>query len=354
MNRLQPCDGPVYFHPRTKQLTHWIPEGSFALLDHQDIDETAAIALIGKKVKGVLNYKPSMTGEYASGGTIRLVEHGIPVYDIEQPQRVKRKIRQGQWIRLEKGQLWLMENNKPSFASTLFEYTPSTVRLKWKMAQLNFNERFQSFVQNTLEHMQRDLQEILKPLHLPPLSVDLTDQTVVVVTRGRGYLEDLMALRPYIDDLHPILIGVDGGADALLQQGLKPHLIIGDMDSVSNSALHCGAELVVHAYSDGRAPGLEVAKRHGLKAYVFPCIGTSEDAAYLLADQAGAKQIISVGSHTHMLEFLEKGRQGMASTLLVRLMLGNKLIDVKGIHHLFPARRDWNRHVRREHYHTGV
>jgi uncharacterized membrane-anchored protein len=354
MDRSQQQCAPIYFHHRTKKLIQWIPESVYALLEHQDIDETAAWGLIEKKVKAVLNYKPSMTGEYASMGTLRLVEHGIPVYDIDHPQFVKGRLRQGQTVRLAHGRLWGIEANGAVFMSSVTEYTLDDIMFKLRLASLNFNQRFQLFVQNTVDYLHKELPEILKPLQLPQLKTDLENKSVVIVTRGSGYRDDLQVLTPYIHQINPVLIGVDGGADAILSSGFTPHLILGDMDSVSLTTLHCGAELIVHAYRDGRAPGLEVVKRQGLNASILRCLGTSEDAAHLLAYHAGASLIISVGSHSHMLDFLEKGRNGMASTLLVRLLMGNKLIDAKGIHHLFPAGKDWEQYARRERHHTRL
>lgn len=346
--------GPVYFHPRTKNLTQWIPEGAYALLDHADIDEMAAMGLIEKKVKAVLNYQPSMTGEYASTGTLRLIEERIPVYDIDQPHLVKGRMQQGQRICLADGFLWRLDDGVAVKLSPVTEYTLDTIMLKLNAARLNFNRQFTWFVQNTVDYLRKELPEILKPLAIPPLNINLENKPVVVVTRGKGYREDLHVLTPYIKQLQPVLIGVDGGADAIVDSGFTPHVILGDLDSISLRALQCGAQIVVHAYPDGFAPGLQRIERHGLCASVFRCLGTSEDAAYLLAHHAGARLIISVGSHSTMQDFLEKGRKGMASTLLVRLLLGNKLIDAKGIHHLFAGRKDWAVYDRREHHHTRL
>jgi uncharacterized membrane-anchored protein len=161
---------------------------------------------------------------------------------------------------------------------------------------------------------------------------------VLIVVRGYHYKEDLVALRPYIREYRPILVGVDGGADALLEMRLKPDMIVGDMDSVSDAALQSGAELVVHAYRDGRAPGLERLERMGLHAIAFPATGTSEDVAMLLADDKGAELIVAVGTHATLVEFLDKGRAGMASTFLTRLRVGGKLIDAKGVSRLYRSR----------------
>ena len=125
----------------------------------------------------------------------------------------------------------------------------------------------------------------------------MKNRHVLVVARGYRYQEDLRTLRPYIREFRPVLVAVDGGAEALLDAGYRPHVIIGDMDSVTDDALGCGAELVVHAYPDGSAPGLRRVNDLGLEAAILPAPGTSEDVALLLADARGASLIAVVGTH---------------------------------------------------------
>lgn len=330
---------PVYYGKNTKQLAKSIPANSFVLLDHEDIDEMAAMSLIASRVKAVLNCAPSMTGKYASMGTIKLRQANIPVYDLMDQSHVC-LLQPGDVLMIKGSEAWLQKRKATYFFSKLMPYTSSVIEEKLKIAETNVLESLRLFTENTLHHALKEMQEILKPIPIPNLRVKLRDRHVVVVTRGRGYYEDLLALKPYIDEKKPIMIGVDGGADAILECGYHPDLIIGDMDSVSLETLRSGSELVVHAYPNGEAPGLERIKRAQLTAHLFPCFGTSEDAAYLLAYQAGASLIVSLGSHTNMIDFLEKGRKGMGSTLLVRLKIGEKLIDAKGVRLLYPERRN--------------
>jgi uncharacterized membrane-anchored protein len=145
-------------------------------------------------------------------------------------------------------------------------------------------------------------------------------------------------LRAYIREFRPVLIGVDGGADALLELGLDPDIIIGDFDSVSERAIGTGAELIHHVHPDGRAPGREALLEWGLPYEEFIIEGTSEDAAMLLAYEAGARLIVAVGTHATMVEFLDKGRPGMSSTFLTRLRLGPVLVDAKGVTQLYETR----------------
>jgi uncharacterized membrane-anchored protein len=294
--------------------------------------------LIQKKVKGVLNYSPSMTGHYPSLGTIKLIEANIPVFDVDQPIKVKDVLSQGDTITIEEQELWVHKLKASYFLTTLTPYTQDHIQKKLSIAKTKLVDSLRMFTQNTLEFAQKEMNEILKPIQLPPLNVQFENRHVVVVTRGSGYIDDLRAIKGYIDEKKPLLIGVDGGADAILACGYSPDIIIGDMDSVSIEALKSGAEVIVHAYEDGHAPGLEFLSRNGIQAHSFSCFGTSEDAAHLLAYEAGALLIVTLGSHTNMVDFLEKGRKGMGSTLLVRLKIGERLVDAKGVRLLYPHR----------------
>ncbi|MDZ7733506.1 MAG: putative cytokinetic ring protein SteA [Acidimicrobiia bacterium] len=160
----------------------------------------------------------------------------------------------------------------------------------------------------------------------------------MIVVRGHDYREDLRALRQYITEYHPVLVAVDGGADALLDLRLEPDMIIGDFDSLSDRAWNCGAELVHHVHPDGRAPGRDALVDHDIPYHEFVVEGTSEDAAMLLAYECRARLIVAVGTHASMVEFLDKGRAGMSSTFLTRLRIGPMLVDAKGVSQLYQGR----------------
>ena len=198
--------------------------------------------------------------------------------------------------------------------------------------------QLEAFAANTMEYMRGERDLLLNGMGMPDVRTDMNGRHVLIVVRGYSYKEDLRALKPYIREYKPVIIGVDGGADAVLEAGFKPHMIVGDMDSVSDRALGCGAEVIVHAYRDGRAPGLKRVEDLGVEHLVFAATGTSEDVAMLLADAAGAELIVALGTHATLLEFLDKGRAGMSSTFLTRLKVGGRLIDAKGVSRLYRTR----------------
>jgi uncharacterized membrane-anchored protein len=201
--------------------------------------------------------------------------------------------------------------------------------------QRRIGEAIEDFAENTLLHMREERDLVSGRLKLPALDTDFRDRHALIVVRGTDYKRDLRAIRPYVRDLRPVLVGVDGGGDALLDEGLQPDLIIGDMDSATDRVLSCGAELVVHAYGDGSAPGRERLQRLGLAYKLLPAPGTSQDVAMLVAFERGAKLIVTVGSHFNLTEFLGKDRAGMSSTFLTRLRVGEILVDTKGVSRLY-------------------
>jgi uncharacterized membrane-anchored protein len=195
-------------------------------------------------------------------------------------------------------------------------------------------EALETFAENTMRYLREEGRLLSEGIGFPATETRFRDRHALVVVRGPGHKRDLRIVRPYIRDFRPVLVAVDGGADALLEAGYKPDVIVGDMDSVSDRALRSGAELVVHAYEDGAAPGAQRVRDLGLAHHMVPAPATSEDVALLLAFEKGAELIVAVGTHFNLIEFLERNRSGMSSTFLTRLRVGEILIDAKGVSRL--------------------
>jgi len=233
------------------------------------------------------------------------------------------------------------------------------VRTETEARRREVGEALERFAHNTIEHMREERELLVGKIEMPRFVTDFRDRSALVVVRGVGHQRDLRALRPFIRDMRPVLIAVDGGAEALLEAGLRPDMIVGDMDSAGEAALRSssgaprgwgrsgrrgsaaasgGAELVVHAYPDGRAPGRERLEALGLPFKLVPAPGTSQDVAMLIAAEKGASLIVSVGSQFNLVEFLDRNRKGMSSTFLTRLRIGEILVDAKGVSRLYHPR----------------
>jgi uncharacterized membrane-anchored protein len=318
---------------RTKNLLRRIQPGEVAVIHHEDLDRVSAEGLAARGVSAVVNASRSISGRYPNLGPLILVQAGIPLID-GIGSLVMQKVRDGDALRIEDDRVYLDDR----VVAVGTRQTLETVSAQMEVAQQRLAEQFDSFATNTLEFMARERDLLFGGTGLPQLEHNLTGRHALVVVRGYNHKEDLAALRSYIREVRPVLIGVDGGADALMEAGYRPELIVGDMDSVSERALLSGGELVLHAYPNGYAPGRDRLTALGLASKTVQVSGTSEDMAYLLAHEKGAELIVAVGSHGNLREFLDKGRAGMASTFLVRLRVGEILVDAKGVSRMYQGR----------------
>ncbi|MBF8192667.1 hypothetical protein ITP53_44710 [Nonomuraea sp. K274] len=318
---------------RTKRLTKRLQAGEIAIIDHVDVDRVSAEALVACGAAAVVNVASGISGRYPNLGPQILIEAGVPFVD-NVNQELFERVKDGDVVRICDGAVYLGEDvvgkGEPQ--------TAEAVESAMAEARAGLAVQIEAFAVNTMEYVRGEGRLLIDGVGVPEIRTRMEGRHVLIVVRGYHYKEDIATLRPYIREYRPILIGVDGGADALLEAGYLPDVIVGDFDSVSTKALTCGAELVVHAYRDGRAPGLERVHQLGREAVIFPATGTSEDIAMILADDKGAELIVAVGTHGTLEEFLDKGRSGMASTFLTRLIIGSKLVDAKGVSRLYRSR----------------
>jgi uncharacterized membrane-anchored protein len=325
--------GTARLDRRTKNLVKRLSPGDIAIIDHRDLDRLSADALIERQVGAVVNVSTSISGRYPNQGPRLLVEAGIPLLDEAGPD-VFERVAEGARVRLHGEDLYAGEE---VIAKGRLQSAES-VAAAMAGAKAGATAQLQAFVANTLEYMTKEGGLLVDGIATPQLRTRMEGRHVLVVVRGHHHREDLATLRSYIREYKPLMVAVDGGADTLLEAGYQPSLIVGDMDSVSDRGLRCGAELVVHAYPDGEAPGLARVEGLGLSAVICPAPGTSEDVALLLADQKGASLIVAVGTHNTLDEFLDRGRAGFSSTFLTRLRVGGKLVDAKGVSRLYRPR----------------
>ncbi|MDN3241353.1 putative cytokinetic ring protein SteA [Glycomyces tritici] len=324
--------GTARLDRRTKRLCGRLEPGDIAIIDHVDLDRVAADTLVGTGVPVVVNASKSISGRYPNLGPEVLVKAGIVLID-GVGDEIFDRVREGRSVSvdIETGEIF---SGGDLIAEGAVQ-TEATVGADMEAAKEGLSIQLEAFAANTMEYLKRERDLLLDGVGVPDVKTSFNGRHALIVIRGYNYKEDIDVLRPYIREFKPVLVGVDGGADALLEAGYTPDMIVGDMDSVSDDALRCGAEIVVHAYADGRAPGMERMDKLGVPAIPFPAAATSEDIAMLMADEKGAELICAVGTHVTMVEFLDKGRGGMASTFLTRLRVGGKLVDAKGVSRLY-------------------
>ncbi|KAB1905393.1 hypothetical protein F8279_17955 [Micromonospora sp. AMSO1212t] len=322
--------GTARLDRRTKRLVGRLRPGDIAVIDHVDLDRVAADSLVAVGVAAVLNAKPSVSGRYPNLGPEVLISAGIPLLD-DLGESVFEQVREGDRIRIEGNTVFV--GDEPVAHGSLQD--AETVAKSMADAREGLSVQLEAFAANTMDYLRQERDLLLDGVGVPEIQTQIQGRHCLIVVRGYDYKADLDVLRPYIREFKPVLIGVDGGADALVEAGYTPDMIIGDMDSVTDDVLRCGAEVIVHAYPDGRAPGLARVNGLGVPAITFPAAATSEDLAMLLADEKGASLLVAVGTHATLVEFLDKGRGGMASTFLTRLKVGGKLVDAKGVSRLY-------------------
>ena len=314
---------------RTKNLVSRLGPDDVAIIDHQDLDRVTAEELLESGVRVVVNVSRSQSGRYPNPGPLLLVRGGVRLIDAPGAPLFD-DVSDGEDVTVRGASLF---RNGTCLANG---HTLTAEELARALAEQRgrVTEALEGFAENTMRYLREEGRLLAEGVDFPPLDTRFRERHALVVARGPGYKRDLAIVRSYVRAFKPVVVGVDGGADALLSAGMKPHVIVGDMDSVSDSALRCGAELVVHAYRDGQAPGAGRLDRLSVKYSTVSAPGISEDIALLLAFEKGAELIVAVGTHFNLTEFLERDRAGMSSTFVTRLKVGEILIDAKGVSRL--------------------
>jgi uncharacterized membrane-anchored protein len=323
-------EGRARLGRRTKELVKRIGPGDVAIIDHADVDRIAAEELVATGVGVVVNVSPSSTGRYPNAGPLLLARAGVRLVDAPGAPLFD-QLRDGEPVSIDGGEV--RSNGHAVARGRVLEAAELAEQMERQRDRID--DALEMFAENTIAHIRQERDLLSGRVELPETRTSFRDRHVLIVVRGTTHRRDLQALRAYIADVRPLLVGVDGGADAILEAGLKPDVVLGDMDSAGDEALRSGAELIVHAYPDGHAPGRERLDRMGLEHTVIPAPGTSQDVAMLLAFEKGALLIVSVGAHFNLTEFLDKNRAGMSSTFLTRLRVGETLVDAKGVSRLY-------------------
>ena len=325
--------GTAKLDRKTKSLVRRLDPRDIAIIDHRDLDRVSAEELVASGVRVVVNCSESQTGRFPNPGPLALVRGGVKLVDAP-GSNLFEEVSDGERLTVRGGSVF--RNGTCLASGRVLEAIELDRHLVAQRARVT--EALEAFAENTMRYLREEGRLLSEGVDFPPLRTRFRDRHALVVARGPGMKRDLRMVRPYARDFKPVLIAVDGGADALLEEGLKPDVIVGDMDSVSDRALKSGAEILVHAYRDGAAPGARRCEELGVPFQVVSMPGISEDIALLLAFEKGAELIVAVGTHFNLVEFLERDRPGMSSTFVTRRKVGEILVDAKGLSRLFSRR----------------
>ncbi|WP_100404743.1 putative cytokinetic ring protein SteA [Bacillus solitudinis] len=330
--------GNVYEHKRTKELLHYIPKQAVALIWHEDIDGMAVEGLLKQRVKAVVNGKSSMSGTYQHENVTKLLNAGVPVYDITTIHRKWEYLHNNE-VMIIGNELYVKIEGQFSLFASIQLYNDAMVHSLLREAKQAYPKQLTSFVDNTIEYVKKECAYFTEEPELPESMKMLTGQEVLIVARSPHYEKDIEAVRSRLRRKNIRIIAIDGAADGLLKNNLVPDFIIGDMDSISTQSLTCGAMILCHQHINGHCPGKERLDRLGIEAGTITFVGTSEDVAIHAAFWSGSSHLYLIGCRIGIHEFLEKGRSGMGASLLNRIQAGERLTDLKGIHRLSTQKR---------------
>ncbi|MEZ0050315.1 putative membrane-anchored protein [Mycobacterium sp. MAA66] len=316
------------------RLLRRVGPGDIVVLDALDLDRITADALVEAEVAAVVNASASISGRYPNLGPEVLVANGVTLIDETGPD-VFKKIKDGAKVRLHNGGVY--SGDRRLVLGT--ERNDQQIHEMMHDAKSGLVAHLEAFAGNTIEFIRSESPLLIDGMGIPDIDVDVNRRHVVVVTDDVDAAEDLKAIKPFIKEYQPVLVGVGTGADTLRKAGYRPALIVGDPEDMSSDVLRSGAQVVLPADADGHAKGLERIQDLGIGAMTFPAAGSATDLALLLVDHHGASLIVTAGHRANIEEFFDRSRQTSApSTFMTRLKVGEKLVDAKAVSTLYRSR----------------
>jgi len=317
--------GRIKVGAKTKNLVNFLCPGDIAVIRHDDIDEMAALALVYTGVKAVINTGKSMTGRFQAIGATTLLQNNMRVIDVSLPLG---SFKDNDMITVLDNDIIVRNYIYKNVCTTVnWDY----ISKRHQTSKENESHEILKFIDNTINHAESEMDKLICFAGYPELSTRLEGRHVIIVVRNSNAIDEINVLKSYIEKFNPIFIGVDGGADFIINCGYTPDILIGDMDSVSDIGIYRSREIVLHAYEDGYCPCLDRIAAMNIPYKILAMKGTSEDAALMLAYHKSAELLVLVGGHSCMYDFMCKGRPGMSSTFITRTLVGSRLVDCKGL-----------------------
>ncbi|MFC9898170.1 putative cytokinetic ring protein SteA [Nocardia sp. NPDC127579] len=332
--------GVVRVDRDTRRLLRRVGPGDIAVLDELDLDRLTADRLVAAGVVAVINTAPSISGRYPNLGPETLVANGILLLDTACPD-VHTRIKDGAKVRIDEGVVYAdkLTKKEPEVLFEGIQLTDAVIIERMVEARIGLSDHLEAFAGNAIEFIRTESALLIDGVGIPELTLSMKDRHVLVVADGPGHAAELKALRPFVKEYSPVLIGVGAGADTLVRQGYQPDLIVGDPEEISTSTLKSGAEMILPADTDGHAKGLERIQDLGIGATTFPSSGAPADLALLLAGHHDAALIVTAGAPASLDDFFDAGRrESCPATFLTRLKLGTKMMDANAVATLYRSR----------------
>ena len=330
--------GTARVERRTRGLLPRLRPGDVAVLDHLDMDRTTAQSLVDAGVVAVLNASAMISGRYPNLGPRVLAEAGVLLVDRIGSDGLA-AIKDGASVRIHEATVYVGEQPVASGR----ELDADAVRAEMDQARTGLITQLETFTHNSTEFLRREEQLLLHGQGLPRPSTRIAGRPVVVVVAGHEYDAELTAVRAFMREQEPVLIGVDRGAEVLREAGYRPDIVVLDArtdeaDRPSVKTLRGARDVVLRVDRGGDRGATELMERLGVRPLRLESGATTEDAALILADACDASLIVGVGMHATLDEFLDRQRPGLASTYLTRLVVGPRLVDATAVPQLYSGR----------------
>jgi len=327
--------GTARVERRTRVLLPRLRPGDIAVIDHLDMDRATAQALVDAGVSAVLNAAPMISGRFPNLGPQLLTEAGILVLDNVEGAF---GIADGAAVRVH-DEVVFAEGSAVAMGR---EVDLDTVDREMAQARAGMGSQLESFTHNSTEFLRREEGLLLHGLGLPEPATRVAGRPVVVVLSGGGSGRRLASIEAFIREQNPVLVGVDRGADLLLDSGHRPDIVLmsnsaDDAERPSAKALRTARDVVVRVDRGGRLHADQL-ERLGVRPLPVESSATSEDTALLLLAAEEARLIVGVGLHASLEEVLDRQNPGLAGTYLTRLKVGHLLVDAASVHLLYSGR----------------
>jgi uncharacterized membrane-anchored protein len=311
-------------------LLRRVGPGDVAVLDVVDLDAGTAEQLVRRGVVAVVNASPSTSGRYPNRGPAVLVDAGVALLD-DVGSEVFRTLSDGEQVRVAGDALLVGQR----VVARGCPQSAESVAASAEHARAGLAAQLTDLTANTTALLLDSREQLLEGVGIPGTRTVLRGRHVLVVTGS--YDGDLGLLKEYLRQHRPVLVGVDDGADLLLERGLRPDVVVGQPEALSDAAVRVARDVVVPHESPGRSR----LEAHGVQPVSFRAAAASEDMALLVVAAQEPALVVAAGLPLSVEHLLDRGREAGAAGLLTRLHVGDRLVSPVAAAELSPASALW-------------
>lgn len=261
-----------------------------------------------------------------------LAAAGVPVLD-DIPAESIARLEDGNKVRIDGASLYLGERE----LATGTVATASTLLDRNASAETAMVDSALGHYADSVEFLQVENSLLLDGEGVPELDVKMKDRHVLVVTGGANSAAELDDLKPFIREYRPVVIAVDEGANLCQKARLRPDIVVGNAEIMTDEVLRAAGEIVLPADRDGRCAHIQRVTDLEVGAVTFPAMAPARDLAVLLAHHGGAAMIVTTGESQALAD--KYAAQGMApSSSVVNMLVGDKLVGAAACASLYRSR----------------